>query len=160
EDVRDDADGAASRAPERRPIALQWGGHVLLGADGEQGMPFALATCLSTVLRELDLDVVRGWNIGHGEYWGKLGHYNIAASALGLVDDQRLRDFLLANLDRIAYADQAIDDGNVKPDSHTFVPLADVADIVWRWTRHDDESNHFADMDQPGEGDFAGKSLL
>jgi hypothetical protein len=32
-----------------------------------------------------------------------------------------------------------------------------VADLVWRNTRHEDESNHFADMDLPGKG---GRSLL
>ena len=42
-----------------------------------------------------------------------------------------------------------------------FVPLADVADLVWRITRKLDSSNHFADMDQEGIGEeFAGKTLL
>src|SRR5262249_51676791 len=41
------------------------------------------------------------------------------------------------------------------------VPLADVADIVWRTTRPTDESNHFADMDFVAEeGKYAGKDLL
>jgi hypothetical protein len=157
--AKNDGDGSAARAPRLRPVALQWGGHVLLGAKGESGMPFALATFLSTVLRELDLDVVRGWNIGHGEYWGKLGHYKIAATALSLVDDPRLKAFLQANLDRIAFADDAIAAGNLEP-TDGFVPLADVADVVWRTTRPTDESNHFADMDQPGQGGFDGKTLL
>ena len=154
-----DGDAAASRAPRLRPAALQWGGHVLLGAEGERGMPFALATLLSTALRELDLDVVRGWNIGHGEYWGKLGHYKIAGTALSLVDDPRLKAFLQANLDRIAFADDAIAAGSLEP-ADGFVPLADVADVVWRTTRPTDESNHFADMDQPGQGEFDGTTLL
>jgi hypothetical protein len=157
--VRKTDDGAAPRAPRLRPAALQWGGHVLLGAAGERGMPFALATFLSTALRELDLDVVRGWNIGHGEYWGKLGHYKIAAAALSLVDDPRLKALLEANLDRIGFADDAIAAGTLDP-SGGFVPLADVADVVWRNTRPMDESNHFADMDQPGGGEFDGKTLL
>jgi hypothetical protein len=154
-----DGDAAAARAPRLRPAALQWGGHVLLGAEGEQGMPFALATFLSTALRELDIDVVRGWNIGHGEYWGKLGHYKIAATALSLVDDPRLKTFLEANLDRIAFPDDAIAAGNLQP-TDGFVPLADVADIVWRNSRPTDEFNHFADMDQPGQGEFEDKTLL
>jgi hypothetical protein len=161
-DERPHGNGAAPapRAPRLRPVALQWGGYVLFGAAGEQGMPFALATCLSTVLRELDLDVVRRWNIGHGEYWGKLGHYKIAATALGLVDNPRLKNFLLANLGQIAFPDDAIAAGNLTPSDEHFVPLADVADIVWRNTRPSDESNHFADMDQPGQGEFDGKTLL
>jgi hypothetical protein len=156
---QNDGSAAAARAPRMRPVALQWGGHVLLGAEGESGMPFALATLLSTVLRELDLDIVRGWNIGHGEYWGKLGHYKIAATALSHVDDPRLKAFLEANLDRIAFADDAIASGDLTP-VDDLVALADVADLVWRNTRPDDESNHFADMDQPGEGEFAGRTLL
>ena len=50
---------------------------------------------------------------------------------------------------------------------YSFVPLADVADDVWRLTRTsggatgDDGNNHFADMDQPAQsGPFKGKTLL
>ena len=151
---------ADAQAPTQRPIAIQWGGHIL-GTPGQAPRRFALATAMSTVLRELDMGVVRDWNIGHAEYWGKLGHYKIAAAALGQVNSVRLRKLLLANLDRIAYGDQVLGSGSI-PSAHAgeFTPLADVADLRWRWTRHADESNHFADMDQPGSGADAGLTLL
>jgi len=38
--------------------------------------------------------------------------------------------------------------------------LADVPDLVWRAIRKKDEGNHFADMDQEGKGQYAGKTLL
>src|SRR5262249_18476117 len=42
-----------------------------------------------------------------------------------------------------------------------FVPLADVADLVWRNTRKSDENNHFADMDRVApSGPYADKDLL
>jgi hypothetical protein len=149
------------RAPRLRPLALQWGGHQLLGTAGEQRMQFALATCVSTVCRVLDVELVRDWNIGLSEYWGKVGHYKIAAKACELPADDRLRKLLMANQDRIAFGDKAITAGGLATDSHAFVPLADVADIVWRTTRPDDESNHFADMDlPPKDGPFKGRSLL
>ena len=41
-----------------------------------------------------------------------------------------------------------------------FVSLADVADLVWRATRKKDQANHFADLDQEGQGTFAGRTLM
>ena len=38
--------------------------------------------------------------------------------------------------------------------TQSFVPLADVADIVWRITRKKDEANHFSDMEQLGKNSF------
>jgi hypothetical protein len=161
-----DPDGAGearrpgARAALQQPIAIQWGGSVL-GSAGASARRFALATALSTVLRELDMSLVSDWNIGHAEYWGKLGHYKIAASALGQVGNVRLRKLLLANLDRIAYGDPILQSGAIpSATSGVFTPLADVADLRWRWTRHADEANHFADMDQPGSGADAGMTLL
>src|SRR6185295_15305052 len=72
---------SGARARRYRPLALQWGGQALIEDGSEAKMQFALATCLSTILRELDLDVIPDWNIGHSEYWGKTGHYKIAAKA-------------------------------------------------------------------------------
>ena len=149
------------RARRYRPIALQWGGHELLGGQGKVTFRFALATCLSTICRELDVDVFRGWNIGHREYWGATGHYKIAAKACELVTDPRLSQLLHNNVDLIAFRDEDIQSGQIRAiDAHQFVPLADVADLVWRRTRPEDEFNHFADMDQEGQGDFSGKTLL
>jgi hypothetical protein len=61
-----------------------------------------------------------------------------------------------ANAGNIGLDDKLLQ--NLKPHKKgTFSPLADVADLVWRFTRHTDESNHFADMDKPGKD---GKTLL
>ncbi len=161
---------AGLRARRLRPIALQWGGHTLMDGASESQTQFALATCLSTVCRELDLDLVPDFDIGHSEYWGKTGHYKIAAKACELVADAKLRKLLAANVNNIAFGDQAIMDGELakakpvapnKP-NQPFVPLADVPDLVWRASRKLDDSNHFADMDQPGGAGtpFDGKTLL
>ena len=124
-------------------------------------MQFALATCLSTVCRELDVDVIPDWNIGHSEYWGKLGHYKIAAAACGLVSNAKLKKLLANNVEAIAFSDEAIQAGQLKKiDANLFVPLADVPDMVWRTTRKKDEANHFADMDEKGKGEFKNKTLL
>lgn len=150
-----------TRARRYRPLALQWGGHVLLQGKTEVKFQYALATFLSTICRELDVEIVRSWNIGHREYWGKTGHYKIAAKACELVEDERLKRLLLANRDVIAFGDQDIESGNLRSIDHKqFVPLADVPDLVWRNTRKADASNHFADMDHGGVGEFAGETLL
>ena len=65
------------RSSRLRPIALQWGGHSIIDNQSEVQLDFALTTSISTILHELDLDLVRGWNIGHSEYLGKVGHYKI-----------------------------------------------------------------------------------
>jgi hypothetical protein len=148
------------RARRNQPIALQWGGQILTN-DDDSRMQFALATCLSTICRELDVDVIPDWQVGHSEYWGKLGHYKIGAKACELAANKKLHKLLMANQDLIAFGDAAIADGQLKKiDDKLFVPLADVPDLVWRTTRKKDEANHFADMDEKGKGDFAGKTLL
>jgi hypothetical protein len=149
------------RARRLRPLALQWGGQTLMDETGEPTMQFALATCLSTICRELDVDVVPDWQIGHSEYWGKVGHYKIGAKACELVTSIKLRKLLAVNLELIAFGDAAIKEGELKRiDNDQFVPLADVPDLVWRASRQKDEANHFADMDEKGKDDFKGKTLL
>ncbi|HEY0457816.1 MAG TPA: hypothetical protein VGC97_01615 [Pyrinomonadaceae bacterium] len=148
------------RARRFRPLALQWGGHTFLDKDGESQFRFALATCLSTVCRELDVDILSDWNIGHSEYWGKVGHYKIGAKACELPTTKKLKNFLVANLKNIAFDDQAIQDGVLGKLSDGFAPLADVPDLVWRTTRKKDEANHFADMDEIDDGTFPGKTLF
>lgn len=149
------------RSSRLRPIALQWGGHSIIESQSEVQLDFALATSISTILHELDLDLVRGWNIGHSEYWGKVGHYKIAAKACSLVSNLKLKKLLLKNLFSISFDDKAIEKGKLKRiDPSQFVPLADVPDIVWRNSRKKDSGNHFADMDQEGKGQFEGKTLL
>jgi hypothetical protein len=150
-----------ARAPRLRPLALQWGSHRLLGAGSTDQVQTALATCVSSICRALDVELVRDWNIGLGETWGKTGHYKIGAKACELPDDDRLRKLLLANQGNIAFDDDALSGGHLGGPGDAFVPLADVADLVWRTSRPTDESNHFADMDFVAEdGKFAGKDLL
>ncbi|WP_309894983.1 hypothetical protein [Archangium sp.] len=149
------------RAREWRPLALQWGGHRLMAPGSGETYAFALATNLSSICRTLDIELIRDWDIGLPEYWGKVGHYKVGGTAVGLVSDAKLSRLLVANAERIAVSDEAISRGELpKLDTQNFVALADVADLVWRTTRKRDAANHFADMDQPGTGRFEGKTLM
>ncbi len=159
--------GAGDEAPTRararqwRPIALQWGGHNLMTPGGGEVYSFALASSLSSICRTLDIELVRDWDIGLSEYWGKVGHYKVGITACGLASNAKLSRLLKANADRIAVSDEAIANGELPGnDTQNFVALADVADLVWRTTRKRDAANHFADMDQPGTGPFEGRTLL
>lgn len=147
---------------EFRPFALQWGAHRFLDDGKAQTSNYALATCLSTVCRALDVDLVRGWNRDLGYTWGKTGHFKIAARACELVSNQNLSKLMMANQRNIGYVDDDLLNNQVVAGkfTHDFVPLADVADIIWRTTRPDDESNHFADIDETDPSVFGGKSLL
>jgi hypothetical protein len=152
------------RAHRLQPLAIEWGGHNLSDDQNEKEFNFVLASFLSNVCRELDVDLVRNWNTGYSEYWGKLGHYKIAQKACSLVSDHKLKKLLENNLKFIAFSDDDLISGEQELiDSNGFVPLADVPDIVWRNTRHariKDEGNHFADMDEEGNGEFSGKTLF
>jgi hypothetical protein len=160
------------------PFAILWGSHEFVAntANEKKKTSYALATCLSTVCSLLNVDVVRGWNIGHPERWGEMGHYTIGAKACGLIKDANLRTLMTANMTNIGFDDGMLRAGKFKhksdpdPQNPAFVPLADVADNVWRpdrghpekkpFARPEDENNHFADMDQVGFGEFANKTLL
>src|SRR4029450_2998154 len=74
---------------------------------------FALASCLSTVCREVDVELVRDWELGHSLYWGKVGHYKVAATACRLSSNTNLDTLLNANLETIAVSDQSISSGNL-----------------------------------------------
>jgi hypothetical protein len=78
-----------------RPIAVQWGGTVL-GAR-ENSSTFALASNLSTICRELNVDVYRGPFVAAFEYWGAIGHNRIGSFSARLVKDKNLRTLLKAN---------------------------------------------------------------
>lgn len=166
-------------APWWQPIAVQWGGQVMLGAGGRRKFHFALATSLESVCRLLDVDVVRDWNLGHPEYWGEMGHYAIGLKACSLVSDlsPKLRELLTLNSRHIGFEDAILrdpDQYHKRKAGYRDVPLADVPDNVWRLpseyggrsgrpedpTKNNDSNNHFADMDQPGVGTYAGKSLM
>jgi hypothetical protein len=148
-----------------RPFAIQWGGHTVVEQSGQKmrAHAMALATNLSTVCRELDLDVLRDWNSGLPQYWGSVGHYTIGAKACDAIMNENLRELMLANISRISYNAADIDKhtgaGLSKPDVK-FVPLADVPDMVWKshpWAeggrnpnpnKRLENPNHFADMDK------------
>lgn len=165
-------EGAGAKASRYRPLGLQWGGQKLLAPGGELGLQFALATFISTICRELDVDLISDLNVGQTPFWGRLGHYHIAARACELVTNQKLATLLGKNVERISFDLQTISDssksqktGVFKPFTN-FVPLADVADLVWKSgpagiKRGKEGPTHFADMDAVSEGpQFTGKSLL
>jgi hypothetical protein len=158
---------ALERKGERpRPIALQWGGHVFTDSTGRPQYSCALATCLSTACNLLGVEVVTDWNVSGTEYWGEVGHYTVGAMACSLKIDKlpKLQRLLRHNVERVGFSDADL----AKPErvlknkaGYKYVPLADVADDVWRITRPSDENNHFADMDVKAKsGTYKGKSLL
>jgi hypothetical protein len=160
-------DDPRRRRPRLRPIALQWGGQVVIdeGVKKSTARSFTLATALSTVCRVLDLDLVRDWNTGLPEYWGAVGHYLIAAIACLNVRDKRLRRLMTANVERISYSRARIEKGaNAFKglSSAPFVGLADVPDFAWKGGGRGSEGpNHFANMDKPvPSGEWKGKTLL
>jgi hypothetical protein len=145
------------------PVGVQWGGGRTVAEDGNTST-FALATFLSTICRELSVEVITDWNASQPEYWGQIGHYKIGAVACTLASNAKLAKLLQANLDRIGIPDVELTRSTIaKLDPGRFVPLADVPDDVWKkagHTRPKDKPNHYADMDQAGAGAFAGKTLL
>jgi len=143
------------------PIALHWGQHQFIESDGEMKYNYSLSTCLSNVCRELDVNLVRGWNIDDDYSWGKTGHYKIAARACDLVSNKKLSKLLKANKENISFTDDSmLADAMKEAKWGQFCALADVPDIVWRMTRKADEANHFADMDETNANVMDGKSLL
>lgn len=148
------------------PLAIQWGGQVLSEGNGSRmQQPLALATNLSTVCRELDVDYVQDWNVGQFEYWGAVGHYTIASIACDIIQDAQLKKLMQANADSITFPTAQITAKNMQGlSNHDFVPLADVPDMVWKvgpnkrgGMTSPEHGNHFADMDKP---DSHGKTLL
>jgi hypothetical protein len=140
---------------DRGPLAVQWGGAVFASSDAAR-MPFALATNLSTVCRELEVDLFRARELAAFEYWGAVGHYTVGALACDVVTDARLRDLMRRNRVRVSFAiadiEPNVDDVTVPG----FVPLADVPDKVWKKTKTEqtpygrkgqENPSHYADMD-------------
>jgi hypothetical protein len=119
-----------------RPLAVEWGGQVF-HEDGTRST-FAVATSLSTVCRLLDVELVTDKSRGVSGYWGRTGHYSIAALAIDLVGDPRLKSFLKKNADIISFdvskiAEKSFDKlvGQASG-ADEFVPLADVPDEIWK----------------------------
>ena len=155
---------------DKAALALQWGGQVFEWGGGvQQASSYALATLLSTVCRELDVDLVRDWNIGLPDYWGAVGHYGIASKAIDALPAGKLKTLMSANLKRISYDVADINKKNLQGLSKLdFVPLADVPDMVWKVGPHKrggmkspEHANHFADMDRELDPPLAeGATLL
>jgi len=139
------------------PLALQWGGQVFLEGNNTKGASsYALATFLSTVCHELDVTILRDWNIGLPDYWGAVGHYSIATKACDVIQNRKLKQLMQANMERISFQ---VSDINKKTlaglSKREFVPLADVPDMVWKIGPYKrggqtapEHANHFADMDR------------
>jgi hypothetical protein len=137
---------------EPRPIALQWGGHSFLERGGQGRLQIALASSLSTVLRLLDVQLVRDLSFERDSYWGKTGHYKVAQIACELVTaGGEIEKLLLKNQLCISLSDADLVAGHLPKDNQApFIALADVADVWWRSHRPTDKANHFADLDEPG----------
>jgi hypothetical protein len=150
------------------PIAVHWGQHSFVEDSGKGNSAYGLATCLSNVLRILEVDLVRGWNLDQDYSWGKLGHFSIANVAVDFLTNKKLKKLMQNNLELITFdfdnlTISKIDKGlkRLKED-YKFVPLADVPDLVWKSRvagikRGKESPNHFADMDKE---DSEGKTLL
>ncbi|HTJ51897.1 MAG TPA: hypothetical protein VL443_20695 [Cyclobacteriaceae bacterium] len=150
-----------NRETKLHPIALHWGQQEFIQGKTASKYNLSLSTSLSNVCRELDVELVRGWNIDNDYSWGGTGHYKIAALACDIVSTKKLKKLLAANKDNIAFEDDAMLKDAIKNiDSKQFCPLADVPDLVWRNTRKLDEANHFADMDESNSNVIDGKTLL
>lgn len=121
-----------------RPIAVQWGGQGLEGSAGET-FNFALASSLTNILRLLDVELVVDQNVAAQPFWGKTGHYTLAALACveTSILSKKLETLLAANQDRISFPTsldpKAIREAVKKAkDNRLFVPLADVPDVIWK----------------------------
>ena len=157
------------QARRLRPFAIQWGGERLMSGTNDLPVQFALATFLSTVCRELDVELVRNWNVGRSEYWGKISHFMIGNKSCDLLTTPALRALMLKNKANIGFDDETLSLGReFRVGRDGFVPLADVPDYRWISAsrgrdpggRKNEGAQHFADMDQVGAGEFSGKTLL
>jgi hypothetical protein len=122
-----------------RPIALQWGGQGVSTTGGDV-YNFALASSLTNVLRLLDVELVVDRNVAAQPFWGKTGHYSLAAAACleATILSPKLRELLAANQDRISFVGTDLDPKRIAAavkdakDNGSFVPLADVPDVIWK----------------------------
>lgn len=144
------------------PIAIQWGQRTVIGANKNTSLSFALATNLSHVCRDLDVEIVRDWNLGLDYTWGKIGHFKVGFAACDLVGGTKLKKLLKLNADNIGVNDNDLIAEKFPAGLFTeeFVSMTDVADMYWRTKRKADASNHFADMDDQHEDVYDNKRLL
>jgi len=157
----------AKEAPPMIPLAVQWGRSIVHSVGEAPPRNYALATLLSRACALLDVDPVRDWNVDQPDTWGALGHFSIAARARLALSDSfpNLKTLMKNNLEIISHDDAALKKGDFSGmGTEDFVPMADVPDFFWKtrvakqgFDREFEGGNHFADMDQKGEG---GKTLL
>jgi len=141
-------------------------------SSAEKTFNFGLAASLSNVLRLLEVELVVEHNTGAVPFWGKTGHYSLATFACDQISGNasNLRQLIKANRNRISFVEldpKQIDEATkaAKQDGG-FVPLANVADVIWKnvpskVTGGRDTSQgqgpehpvHYADIDEPRESD-------
>jgi hypothetical protein len=154
-----------------RPIAVEWGGQAFT-SRGDPEYLFTLATSLSSVCKQLDVDVVRGGDTGVQPFWGQTSHYDIASFACSQVKSKKLGKLLAQNLDRISFAQSSLDANTIAAaitrakQNDGYIPLADVPDIIWKnlpskvtggrdtqpalhGSTGPEHPTHFADIDEP-----------
>ena len=160
------------------PLAILWGKNEFIDDDRSQARPYGLATSLSMVLGELELDFVKNLNYDNPYTWGYVGHYAIAnklSVAVDLLGNSELSKFVKENESLLSIPEELLS-GKKLPESPkaiidgkvSFVPLADVPDNVWKGNVNkvkgadgkmhagpgvrnspEDNPNHFADIDLP-----------
>ncbi|HEX7843207.1 MAG TPA: hypothetical protein VF469_37305 [Kofleriaceae bacterium] len=129
-----------------RPIAMQWGGYQLAGAG--QVWQFALGTFLSTICRELDVDLVSSWNAGNYEYWSAAVHRTISSLLPRIVKTPALQQLLELNAANLEWTAD-------KPDCWVY------ANRFQREAASSEAPFHYTDMDLPTQTpEFAGRSLV
>jgi hypothetical protein len=135
-----------ARARRLRPIAMQWGGQRILAANGSSSA-YALGSFLSTICRELNVEVIRNWSTGHDEYWGKIGHFAIGWKACDAAGG-KVGQLMQLNQARVGFGDTKLGKGEgFRMGRGGFVPLSDVPDYVWVFGRPNEPVQHFADID-------------
>ena len=157
-----------------QPIALHWGQHQFVDGTSSKRSSYSLATCLSNVCRELEVEVIRDWNLSLDYSWGKVGHYTVGTFAVDVIQQlvaganaakfKNFKTLMTHNLVNISFARAGVNKGLVAKNNPAlstdptegFCPLADVPDIIWKqskkktWGRMGDENpNHYADADAP-----------
>jgi hypothetical protein len=158
---------SAPPAKEYLPLAMQWGRNMLYSGSGAPPQSYVLATFLSRVCAELEVDPVRNWNLDQPDTWSAIGHFSIASRAQVALSHRlpKLVKLMNNNALIISHDDATIMAGKFTGmGSADFVALADVPDFFWKpriakqgHSRGMEGPNHFADMDQPNDD---GKTLL
>lgn len=164
-----DEKGKKQTVTEYRPIALHWGQfEVQENASALERKGFAMATSLSNLCREMDVEIVRNWNTDQDYSWGKVGHFTIGNKAVvalsGAQEFKKLRDVMTYCQELIGLTLAKLPtSAKYKPKATDFCALADVPDIVWKSKRPGitrfpfENPNHFADIDQKNGN---GESLI